>query len=165
MTKEEIAALIKARKGTPQYEAWLEKYRAKRSSKVDQPSLFGDKDPGKNKVTQKDLLSKPPKFVKDKEIWKKAVNKITNNGEKPGTYGACVFLYKRKLAKKEEEEKAESKKPAQLREDNIPWEKAVSDICALWEQKFGTKRLSKAKKGILQFKSWLEKYKAKKAQN
>lgn len=142
----------KAKKGTPAYEAWIAKYRAKRG---EQPSLFEGQQ-GPKKSTAKDLLSKPPKFVKDKEVWAQAVNKITQNGKNPASYGACVALYKRKLEK-------QSKLPAQMREDDVDWEKALKDTCQLWVDKFSNARLAKAKKGTPQYEAWLEKFKAKRS--
>jgi hypothetical protein len=135
-------SLEKARKDSPEYAVWLEKYRAKRNkaNPDGQLNLFeGKKDPGYKKVLGKDLIAKPPKFVKDKDVWKQAVNKLTNNGEKPSSYGAAIMLYKRKLEKL-------AKQPAQLREDEVPWDKASEEIqklCMAVAETFRNKRLAK----------------------
>lgn len=90
----------KATKGTKQYEEWLRKYQQKKRA-----SLEGKKDePEKsNTKTYDELVAKPPVFVEDKELWHKAVAKVTYGGKKKASYGAAVALYKLKVKKKNEE--------------------------------------------------------------
>lgn len=90
----------KATKGTKQYEEWLLKYQQKKRA-----SLEGkENEPSKsNTKTYEELEAKPPVFVEDKELWHKAVAKVTYGGKKTASYGAAVALYKLKVKKKNEE--------------------------------------------------------------
>lgn len=96
--------LEKAKKGTPEYEEWLRKYREKKGIKPKQQELPFPEFKGKNfGVSKKTLLEKPPKFVTDKEVWEKAVDKVTAGGTKGAGYGVAVAIYKLKLARKNDD--------------------------------------------------------------
>ena len=56
-----------------------------------------------NTKTYEELEAKPPVFIEDKELWHKAVAKVTYGGKKKASYGAAVALYKLKVKKKNEE--------------------------------------------------------------
>ena len=92
--------LTKALKGTKQYEEWLRKYREKRNSGVPQDSSKMTSEKVLEKHSQSYLLNNPPKFAKNKELWDKAVKKLTQN-DKETSYASAVILYKKKVEKAE----------------------------------------------------------------
>lgn len=97
--------LVKAMKGTPQYEEWLRKYREKRGSHLKESKEVNSASKRVlTKYSQEHLLNNPPAFVDNSLLWEKAVKKLTQDG-KETSYASAVILYKKKV-EKEELEKA-----------------------------------------------------------
>lgn len=63
--------------------------------------------------TKQQLIDRPPLWIKDKDIWEKAVDKATRGGSKDTTVVVPIIIYKRMggtkaMNKKEKEERAEA---------------------------------------------------------
>lgn len=63
--------------------------------------------------SKKQLIDRPPLWIKDKDIWEKAVDKATRGGSKDTTVVVPIVIYKRMggtkaMNKKEKEERAEA---------------------------------------------------------
>lgn len=62
---------------------------------------------GNKKYTVDYLKENPPKWIKDKEMWEKILNKVTKDGTVETKITTPLAIYKRKLEKKQKAEKSE----------------------------------------------------------
>lgn len=62
---------------------------------------------GNKKYTVDYLKENPPKWIKDKEMWEKILNKVTKDGTVEIKITTPLAIYKRKLEKKQKAEKSE----------------------------------------------------------
>ena len=62
---------------------------------------------GNKKYTIDYLKENPPKWIKDKEMWGKILDKVTKEGTVETKITTPLAIYKRKLEKKQKAEKSE----------------------------------------------------------
>lgn len=117
----EFDLIAKARKGTPQYEAWLKKFREKRGAKkveTGDPKKVGTanyKRPAKTYSANELSQNPPANFKGSSQDWKAAVKKVTKDGSNPSTYAAAIAVH---YATKAKEADAKGKKSYKQLKDN-----------------------------------------------
>lgn len=95
--------MLKARKGTPQYEEWLRKYKEKRKASTSvSKSTPKKKSASKAKTIYdneeigiEELRANPPEFIKDKEEWEDTIDSLQHLLEDPekSSYSQCIKYY------------------------------------------------------------------------